>query len=784
MPPSSVEATLAIRVCIAPWVRDRILAGGSRVTRLQTREGKLSFFLLMLMLLSMTWSMEMAGWVEGVHVVEWTALGGLASGFLMTRLGWPRACGHLVSVAFGATLVLAIMGRFAAPGLSWTDGVVVLGYQFDAWLRVTLSGQSSTDAVVFLLLVTVLGWWVGYASGWMVFGAHNVWQALTLTGGAMLLVAYGSPPEVAPFFVVYLLCALLLAVRLYLYTQQESWDRRSARYDRDIALSFLRDGGLLVLAVVVVVWVAPLLSSSPALGHLWQRSEGPWRAVGDEWNRLFSVVRGHSRGYQNVPFGQQLTLGGPIDLGEETVMWVATEDARYWRGVVYGRYTGRGWESTDDETLVVPAGRDLPVEGQYEKRWLVEQTVVPSWSGIGQVFQLGQPIVINVPTEVRYGLLDAGAGGTPDPWAGKVSVSLIRTRVPVSADRPYTVFSWTSNADVASLREAGRDYPEWISSRYLQLPQTLPDRVGELAEELTSAYENDYDKSVALRDYLRGTIVYSEDIEATPEDRDPIDYVLFDRRAGYCNYYASAMVVMARSVGIPARLVVGYAGGELDPDTGWYRVRHRDTHAWVEVYFPVYGWVEFEPTASEAPIIRPDYGGEETSRELGDTGVEAHGELGRQRFREELIRGGTLPPSPSGAASGTVSAVMALTVVPVAVAGFTVLLVRRRKERSRSGVYGTYYASMCTYGRLLGVKGELCQTPYEYALALGRQIPQGARQVERITSLYVQERFARRVEGPGYAREAEEAWRRLRPLLRCEIVRRIPQMVLSFRWRR
>jgi transglutaminase-like putative cysteine protease len=754
------------------------------VTRLQTREGKLSFFLLMLMLLSMTWSMEMAGWVEGLYLVEWTVLGGLASGFLMTRLRWPRGFGHLVSVALGATLVVAMMGRFAAPGLSWTDSVAVLGYQFDAWLRVTLSGQSSTDAVAFLLLVAVVGWWVGYASGWMVFGSHNVWQALGLTGGAMLLVAYGSPPEAAPFFVVYLLCALLLAVRLYVYTRQQSWDRRSARYDRDIVLSFLRDGGLLVLAVVLVVWTAPLLSSSESLGSVWLRLEGPWRAVGDEWSRLFSGVLGYPRGYENVPFGQQLALAGPIDLGEETVMWVTTEDGRYWRGMVYDRYTGRGWENADDETLVVPAGRDLPAEGHYESQWLVEQTVVLSRPGIGQVFQFGQPIAISLPTEIRYSLLEPGAGETPDPWAGKAAVSLVKTRVPVSSDRPYTVFSWTSDADVASLREAGRDYPEWISSRYLQLPQTLPDRVGKLAQELTSAYENDYDKAVAIRDYLRRTIVYREDIEAPPEDRDPIDYVLFDRQAGYCNYFASAMVVMARSVGIPARLVVGYVGGELDPDTGWYRVRERDTHAWVEVYFPVYGWVEFEPTASEAPIARPDYGGEEMTAEPSDTGVESHGELDQQRYREELIQEGTLPPSPSGAASGIVPAAVVLTVVPVAVAGFTVLLVRRRMGRTVSGVYGSYYASMCTYGRLMGVEGELCQTPYEYALALGSHIPQGARQVERITSLYVQERFSRRIEGPGHEGEAEEAWRRLRSLLRREIVRRIPRMVRSLCWRR
>ena len=243
------------------------------------------------------------------------------------------------------------------------------------------------------------------------------------------------------------------------------------------------------------------------------------------------------------------------------------------------------------------------------------------------------------------------------------------------------------------------------------------------------------------------------------------------------------LVVMARSVGIPARLAVGYMGGELDEGTGRYVVRERNTHAWVEVYFPRLGWVEFEPTASEEPIGRPDYGAEQTSAEPGDRGVESDTEQGRQRFREELTREVIPPLSPSTAASRTAPALVALTLLAVAAAGFSVLLGKRRRERGPSGIHGTYYASMCTYGRLLGVKGELCQTPYEYALALGRQIPQGARQVDRITSLYVQERFARHVQGSRHQQEAEEAWRRLRSLLRSEIVRRIPRMVRRYCWR-
>src|SRR4030042_2877133 len=104
------------------------------MTRLQTREGKLSFFLRMVMLLCIAWSREFAGWVEGLYVVEWTVLSGLAVGFLMTRLGWPRAASHLVGALVGASVTIAVVGRFLAPALSFPEGVGMVGHHLDSVL--------------------------------------------------------------------------------------------------------------------------------------------------------------------------------------------------------------------------------------------------------------------------------------------------------------------------------------------------------------------------------------------------------------------------------------------------------------------------------------------------------------------------------------------------------------------------------------------------------------------------------------------------------------------------
>jgi transglutaminase-like putative cysteine protease len=751
------------------------------VSRLRSEEGKLSFFLLLVMMLCIAWSIELANWVRGLYVVEWTTLGGLAVGFLMTRLRWPRSVGHLVSSIVGAVLVLAVVGKLAGPVLGWTGGVSVVAYHFDAWLGAALSGQSSTDNVTFVLLATLLGWWMGYASAWMVFGAHEVWQALLLSGTTMLLVAYGSPPEIAPFFVLYILCGLLLAIRLYVFTQEQYWMWHHARYDRDISLTFLRDGGVFVLTIVLAVWIVPLLSPSSALSDLWAHFEGPWRTLGDEWNRLFPGVLGYNRGYENVPFGERLALGGAIDLGDDIVMWVDTQGSRYWEGATYDLYDGASWTSSDSEDVVVPANRDLPSAGQYELRQITEQTVLPSRPGVSQVFCAGQAVSVNVPVEVSFDFLDGGGDEGRDPWSAPASVSLMKTRVAVNVGKPYRVFSSVSIADVESLRQAGSVYPEWVSRRYLQLPVSVTERVENLARQIVSTCENPYDQAVAIQDYLRRTIRYREDIPAPPRSQDAVDYLLFESREGYCNYYASAMVVLARAAGIPARLAAGYVGGEPDEQAGRWVVRARDSHAWVEIYFPRYGWVEFEPTASEEPILRPESGEEEGSvRE----GVSVASRAGRDLDRFWDDPGvGALPAvaaviqRPSSAKAVMLGAI-AVTVI---VAASAVWLISRRRLSGASRVSRTY-GRMCFYGRLMGARAEPWHTPHEYAAVLAKSVPAGAQLVERIADFYVQDRFARCGVGVKEEQEVEAAWKALRPIVWRRLARTVP-LLLRFRLR-
>jgi len=273
-------------------------------------------------------------------------------------------------------------------------------------------------------------------------------------------------------------------------------------------------------------------------------------------------------------------------------------------------------------------------------------------------------------------------------------------------------------------------------------------------------YDNAYDRAKALESYLR-EIKYNELIEAPPAGQDGVDYFLFDVREGYCDYYASAMAVMARAVGIPARVAAGYSQGEYNPDTEAYRVREKNAHAWVEVYFPRYGWVEFEPTAAEPAIVRPNPPIVIDPSEDRNKGQRMGDEIGLEE-EEDWPQGerGFVPyQSPRSQQVVRLLAGLILLSIP---AGLTIVWTLRERKWRGLNLVERAYEKLCHFAHRLGIPYRGHQTPYEYAATLMTAVPEGQGLVRRITDLYVRERFSgREVSGE----EAGEAWQGLRPIL-------------------
>lgn len=170
---------------------------------------------------------------------------------------------------------------------------------------------------------------------------------------------------------------------------------------------------------------------------------------------------------------------------------------------------------------------------------------------------------------------------------------------PSYSESRYEAISSAPITDPAALRTAATTYPREIRTQYLGLP-VLDQRIPALARQITAAAATPYDKASAIENYFHTQFGYTLELTTVPV-KDPLAYFLFTRRAGHCEYFASAMTVMLRSLGIPARYINGFQTGEYNDVGGDFIVRASDAHSWVEAYFPGYGWIEFDPTPAGAP---------------------------------------------------------------------------------------------------------------------------------------------------------------------------------------
>lgn len=291
------------------------------------------------------------------------------------------------------------------------------------------------------------------------------------------------------------------------------------------------------------------------------------------------------RGYFGFSPTVDLRLRGRLD--DAIVMRVRATHALNWRALVFDTYTGVGWRISD---------RDVEeVGGAYPPISLVHRndeplSYVARQLRVVQTFYIEreQPnVVFAAPMAER---LYVTTGGVFLDRYGSI-------RLPGTL-QPGMVYSVVSRAfvpDPARLRAAAGLVPETMLKRYLALPPT-PNRVRDLAIRLTAGQPTLYDRVMAVNRHLWSEYRYDLSIPHQRKRGDAVDYFLFEERRGYCEQFASAMVVLLRSAGIPSRLVTGYGPGTPNPVTGLLEVRNSDAHAWVEVFFPGIGWVEFEPT--------------------------------------------------------------------------------------------------------------------------------------------------------------------------------------------
>lgn len=759
-------------------------------------------------LLTPVLALAAASWPLDLRTIIPVAVLSLALGFLLARSQYNE----LLALILGGVYGIGIVGLVAAinePG-GLGEGAVSVVSRVTRWTVDAATGGINQDDLVFTILVGLLFWYLGYNTAWHLFRVDRVWR-VTVPPGLILVtntIYYSGEANLDPYTLVFIFLALLLLARSNLDARAWEWYTSGIRVPPNLRRQFLRIGAILTLMALLVSGLLQVNDIQERLNRFREflQSE-PLTQISEIWNRLFSSAETQGPTTSDYYGGDSLQLGGAIKLGDQTVFLVQVPQGRryYWRSRVLDIYSNGRWSPGADVRLTV---EQSPLEIKYEAdnlnaRVPVQQHFTMGLSASRLIYAAPQPLLINLPT--RTDLLYT-------PNREGMNISVVRPLKVLERGDFYTVTSLMTDATASQLRAASNNYPDWILRLNLQLPPGLSEQTRQLAQQIVTeaGAVTAYDRTRAIEGWLRTNIAYNEAIPQPPVDRDPVEWVLFDIKQGYCNYYASAMVLLLRTLGIPARMVAGFAQGTWDADQSAYVVLERDAHTWVEVYFPGYGWIEFEPTAAQAPLNRQDdiplpslptptpaVSPTPTPSPTPSPSPTADPSTPQPQIAPQFP---TFTPTPSPTATPIIvptqappltpqqpgllslllgalgAALLVLLVIAllIGVGVFTYWWWEWRGMRGMSPV-SRAYARLERYIRLIGVYFSSQQTPAERRSQIVRRLPKAEPPVWAITDMYMAERYGPPQEMELQQTMADEAWSETRgTILRRWLRRFIP----------
>ena len=818
------------------------MPSAAALARLEPRYGWATLAVLCGLVLTVGVTIQRAEWTDTPGMV-WVVLGATAAGLALGRARWPWPAAVAAGLLLGALVVFWQATRLAETASAlgaWPETASRLAEWYRAATSGGISTDLLPFSVALLAggwLLGFLGSWFVFRCGqvWpaLILGGLALFTHISFLPSEL----------VASFFVFVALGMLLMvrmgAARREI-EWREAGARYSAASGWATAAAALAVAAAL-LAVAAALPLNAYVSRTVAT--VWTQARTPVAALEEGLGRLVTGVASkkniHGRPFgDNLPFLGSIHFNGEVVFTADTdypSYWLQRTYSEYTpRGWVAG--ATRPIEVGPDS--VAPAQADLrsreavaqSLSLRFDTAGMLAGGGV-EWLSRGARLEALEPRSFDVsladpsrdaalPADVRElaarlrpALADPAAGYAESEVARMLPDDLVVTHVLYSEDGPrpvisglrlqrkesiapdivsyefdrevpagesYEMVSLVSTASRDDLRRAGTEYDAAITDHYLQLPADLPDRVAELARRVTATARTPVDRARAIEEYLRGpSFTYSQDIDAPPADTDGVDHFLFETRTGYSDYFASAMAVMLRSVGVPARLAAGYAPGEYDPATGLNAVRDSDSHAWVQAYFPGFGWIDFEPTPAwpdpARGIGRPAAAG--APADVGSPGGQEESDFGGFAFPAQLSAIGLGTEGGFEGGGGGVD-ILRFVVAPIAgvlgaaliaaaaLRALWALALRGLSARERA------YAKMAGLGRVAGLGRAASQTPAEYGAALGLAMPAVAADCGLIAERYCAARYGGG-DAPEHDEGLEGAWRRIRRALVARAIGRL-----------
>jgi len=698
---------------------------------------------------------------------------------------------HLIGAVIGTILVIVLVAGVNSTAAELTDRLAALSASLDRFgLDLIVRQVRSPETSAFLLLTGCIAWATGAYAAFAVFRRHRPMDALVVLGLLLLLNLSLTYESLFAHLVIFAAAGLLLLVRANLDEQRSGWARRRIGDAGHVSGLFMRSGlTFVVVAIVGAVLLTSVASSNPLAGF-WRSYQGDLAGIGQQLNRWVGGLTAPARG-PNSLFSATQTIQSRW-ISDPAIAYLAKPsdgNGHYWRVGTYDQFDGTSWNQTERVLQRVEAGQK--VLGVTTGEIIAEADRSEISVDVTAVQPSGDALLSpEAPYIVADRAVDVWLKGENGPFAtASFSDGLnegdrytVSAMVRPSADPADLEAGLTK----AKLRAAQQGYPSYVAPygdpSLAILPGSVGEMTGQVAAQILAGLPSDrrdaYSIAEATEAFLRDPnngFRYDTDLTGVCDSGQTVDCFLRVRR-GFCQQFATAMVMLLRENSVPARLAVGYLPGQRQADGTW-AIGRSAAHDWVEVYFPGYGWVQFDPTpttglgGTETGLLLPEGRQVPTTSPAPGASASPAGRSFEPDQREfDNAGASTTPPTPGGPGAGWLAIVLvAVLIVGFAIAGYSV-----RERRKPTPGPDVVFRGVARLAGRFGYGPRPTQTAYEYADALGEVIPAARDELALVARVKVETQYARRSPSPDVLLSMRHAYRRIRVRL----------LALAFRRRR
>ena len=768
---------LALELPLPPVLRERL----ARIPKAPV-EGWLTVLALATLVVAMAWAVDEPAWIGGIATrtdyLPNMALLGLAVGFAGAKAGWGRWTTHLVGAVLAAIVLPLIAGDLLLGEAAGGFGPAQLAERYttaansayEAWFDLSiLRLQFTREWGHYVIAIGGLIWGTAQYAAYAVFGHRRPLDAVIAVGLVLLANDAITTRNQLHLMVLASLGGLLLLTRSHAFEERATWIRRRIGDPSAVTSLYLRGGSAFIAAAIIGSLTLTATASSKPLQSFWAGI--PERVISAlDWLRTVLPTGGEGGG-SVVFFGSRAQVTGIWISNTQTAFtadFPPGEDTPFrWRAATYSDFALDGWiwgatqgADRSPDSNVLSGSPDDP-ERQPGRR---EVTVEVHLDTYREGFILSPQTVgsVNELTRVEW-------------TSGARDFVALRRR---DNDVDYTVTALVqlrgeegNGITQNKLKAAGERYPSSIQQIYLDVPANSlgPDATA-LLEEIEAAVgdKTPYEQAVFVESLLKDPSRFRYDPDVRDNVCDASLVECFARfREGYCQHYAGTMAILLRELGVPTRVAQGYLPGRRDA-SGHEVVINANAHAWVEVYFPDIGWVDFDPTGGgnsleeELPLGPP----------VTPKPSQSFSVSGTDPFPDESLgpRPSALPPGGNGpTGAGPFIAIGILLMVSVA--GLAYIAWRRGPRRPMEP--DVAWRGVLSIARRFGFGPQPAQTVFEYAGVLADEVPQVRPELQTVARGKVEVAYGRRLLGDERKRAIAEASRRLRlGLLRLAFRRR------------